>query len=457
MTSENWPDEFIRRMSGWLDAEAPAFFAALAKRDIGLRLNALRAAPAVLAARLPWETAPIPWCPEGRWLQIEDAAAGAHPYHTAGVYYMQDPSAMAAGVLLDPQPGEWVLDLAAAPGGKATHLAARMQNQGVLVANEVARNRAPVLAMNLERLGVTNALVTNETPERLAQRWPGYFDAVLVDAPCSGEGTFSRDSLAARDWSVAVVQGNARRQLAILEQAAALVRPGGRLLYGTCTFAPEEDEGVIAAFLATRGDFEVADLPALPGLHSGRPEWIDAPPELARVGRFWPHQGPGHGHFYALLRRRGTAPTDLPVIWEDCDVPGRVLRLYREGVGEALVEPPPEAGLTLTKDDQLYITPLSPPLRERLRVLRLGWWVGTLRHGQVNPNHALAMALVPDAARQTETLAVDDERLRAFLAGGFWPDDGPPGFVLVTVEGFPLGWGKRGGGRLRSRYPVHLR
>jgi 16S rRNA C967 or C1407 C5-methylase (RsmB/RsmF family) len=263
-------------MRTWLGEEADVFFAALTKRDVGLRLNPARSPLDDLRACIPWETQPIPWCPEGMWLQ-EEAPAGAHLYHTLGVYYMQDPSAMAAGVLLDPHPGEWVLDLAAAPGGKTTHIAARMRGEGVLVANEVVRRRASVLAMNVERIGVTNALIINETPERLSARWPGLFDAVLVDAPCSGEGTFSRDSQAIRDWSLDTVFGNARRQKQILEQTTPLVRCGGRLLYGTCTFAPEENEGVIAAFLAGHPDFEIVDLPQVPSLYPGRPEWVGAP------------------------------------------------------------------------------------------------------------------------------------------------------------------------------------
>ncbi len=443
-------------MRGWLGDDADAFFAALTKRDVGLRLNPARGPLDDLTARIPWETQPIPWCPEGLWLQ-EEAQAGAHLYHTLGVYYMQDPSAMAAAVLFDPQPGEWVLDLAAAPGGKTTHIAARMRGEGVLVANEVVRRRASVLAMNVERMGVTNALVVNETPERLAARWAGFFDAVLVDAPCSGEGTFSRDSQAIRDWSVDTVFGNSRRQKQILDQTAPLVRRGGRLLYGTCTFAPEENETVIAAFLAAHPDFEIVDLPQVPGLHPGRPEWVNAPDALRRAGRFWPHTGPGHGHFYALLRRQGEPPNGLPERWTGSAIPGRIWNLYQKTIGEALAAPVSDQGLLLTKTDDLYITPMDPKLWEGLHILRPGWWVASLRHNKVWPDHALALALRPEDARDVVNLAQDEPRLANYLRGGFWPDSDPAGYVLVTVDGFPVGWAKRGDGRLRSRYPVHLR
>ncbi|HQE92503.1 MAG TPA: RsmF rRNA methyltransferase first C-terminal domain-containing protein [Anaerolineae bacterium] len=454
--ADAWPSEFIRRMRSWLGDEADAFFTALAQRDVGLRLNPLRGPLEDLKARLPWETQPVPWCPEGVWLQ-EEAPAGAHLYHTLGVYYVQDPSAMAAGVLLDPHPGEWVLDLAAAPGGKTTHIATRMHGEGVLVANEVVRRRATVLAMNIERMGVTNALVINETPERLAARWAGLFDAVLVDAPCSGEGTFARDSQAIRDWSVDTVSGNARRQKQILDQTAPLVQRGGRLLYGTCTFAPEENESVIADFLTRHPDFAIADLPALPGLQPGHPEWVGAPDALQRAGRFWPHTGPGHGHFYALLRRQGEPPNDLPERWTGSAIPGRIWNLYQKTVGAALVMPVSDKGLLLTPTDDLYITPLEPKLWDGLHVLRPGWWVASLRHNKVWPDHALALALRPEDVRDIVNLAQDDPRLENYLQGGFWPDHGSPGYVLVAVDGFPVGWAKRGEGRLRSRYPLHLR
>jgi len=450
------PPGFAERFSRWLGDEAPAFFAALAGRDVGLRLNLLRGPLEALRARMPWKTQPVPWCPEGLRLQ-EEAHVGSHPYHAAGVFYVQDPSAMTAGVLLDPRPGEWVLDVAAAPGGKATHLAARMAGQGVLAANEVVGRRAAALADNLERMGVTNALVTQEHPDRLAERWESLFDALLVDAPCSGEGMFFHNPQALRDWSLAAVEGNARRQQMLLDQAAPLVRPGGRLLYSTCTFSPEENEGVVAEFLAHHPDFALVDLPPLPGLSPGRPEWIGAPEEIGRSGRLWPHRGPGHGHFYALLRRKGRARQYVPPRRFDTGMPGRVLNLYRQGLRQVLVQPPPEEGLLLAGNDELYVTPMDPALWTGLHVLRPGWRVAYLRHGEVEADHALAVALRPEQAQRSVNLEVDDPRVVQYLRGSPWPDDGPAGRVLVTVDGFPLGWARRGGGRLTSRYPIHLR
>jgi 16S rRNA C967 or C1407 C5-methylase (RsmB/RsmF family)/NOL1/NOP2/fmu family ribosome biogenesis protein len=462
---EQWPADFVARMSDWLGSDSEALFAAMAKRDIGIRLNPRRGVALNLAAMLPWATEPVPWCRDGLWLRAESipggalglGSVGAHPYHTAGVYYLQDPSAMAAAVLLNPQPGEWVLDLAAAPGSKATHLAALMANEGVLVANEVSRRRATVLAMNLERMGVTHALVTNAYPDRLADAWAGLFDAMLVDAPCSGEATFGDDAQALRSWSLATIREYAARQGRILDQAASLVRRGGRILYGTCTFSPEENEGVIARFLDEHPEFSLVELPDLPGMGPGRPELIKASPELRKAGRFWPHTGPGHGHFYALLRRQGDPPDDLPARWEGQEMPGRILHLYERALSTVLTRDPPRAGLFLTKDDQCYITPMEPELAMRVPLLRPGWWVASVRHGKVQPDHALAMALTPEEVRAHIRLSPDDPRIIHFLDGGSWMDSGASEQLLVTVDGFPLGWAKRDAQRLRSRYPVHLR
>lgn len=224
----------------------------------------------------------IPWAPSAFLMEGEEKP-GKHPYHRAGLYYLQDPSAMSPAELLAPQPGERVLDLAAAPGGKTTHLAALMQGRGLLVANEIKTKRVGHLAQNVERWGAGNVAVTNETPENLADHFGAYFDRVLVDAPCSGEGMFRKDMGARADWSLEMVQGCAARQGNILRVAGKLVKPGGFLLYSTCTFAPEENEGAIAGFLGEFLDFEVAVLPRYPGFIAGRPDWLGDAVEIGRA------------------------------------------------------------------------------------------------------------------------------------------------------------------------------
>ncbi|MCS7281875.1 MAG: RsmB/NOP family class I SAM-dependent RNA methyltransferase [Anaerolineae bacterium] len=442
------PSLFLQRMAGWLGPEFGPFLEALtASPTVGLRVNTLKISPQDFATRSPFPLEPVPWCPEGFVVTDREARPGTHPYHEAGLYYLQDPSAMAAGVLLDPQPGEWVLDLCAAPGGKTTHLAARMGNEGVLVANEIHPRRVLALAKNLDRLGVTCALVLNESPGRLAARWEGLFDRVLVDAPCSGEGMFMREPDAVRYWSPKAVEGCARRQRAILEDAARLVRPGGLLLYATCTFAPEENEGVVNRFLRAHPEFDLADAAVHPLFDRGRPEWVDdGDSRLKRAVRLWPHRGPGHGHFYALLRRADGPPPDRPRFYSGPRPPGRVRALFEAFWRENLTVSPPEEGLLL-QGDLLYQALLPPDLWEGLRVFRPGWPLGTVNR-EFRPTLALAMGTKPESVRSVHRLAADDPAVAAFLRGETIPAS-VSGWTLVTVEEFPLGWGRPARGGLR--------
>ncbi len=427
-------------MTAWLGPEFPPFLEAMsAPPDVGLRVNTQKISPENFLTRSPFPLRPVPWCPEGFVVTDPTARPGIHPYHEAGLYYLQDPAAMAAALLLDPRPEEWVLDFCAAPGGKTTHLAARMGNRGVLVANEIHPRRARVLAENLDRLGVTNALVVNEAPGRLAERWEGLFDRVLVDAPCSGEGMFGREEAAARDWSEEAVRGCARRQSAILEDAARTVRPGGLLLYATCTFAPEENEGVIARFLKAHPEFDPVELAPHPAFDSGHPEWVgETDPRLRRAVRLWPHRGPGRGHFYALLRRAGGEHPRRPRYTGR--LPGRVRALYEAFIRQTLRNAP-ETGL-IFRDGRVYQTVVPPDLWEGLRVFRPGWLLGQVEGTAFVPSRALAMALRPEDVLWAHRLEVDDPAVGAFLRGETIPGPDGVGWVLVTVEEFPLGWAR---------------
>ena len=270
---------------------------------------------------------PVLWEPDGLYYP-EWFRPGRLPWHEAGMYYIQEASAMAPAVLCDAQPGERVLDLCAAPGGKSTKLAASLQGRGLLVANEIHPERARVLSSNLERMGVRNALVTNESPQRLASRFPRFFDRIVVDAPCSGEGMFRKEEEALVQWSPENVRMCARRQMEILEEAASMLRPGGRLVYSTCTFSPEENEGVIFRFLMEHPDFSVVSIPDLPGIRAeewgfacGRPEWIPkedvetaeaqaCAEQIRGTIRLWPQLLEGEGHFAAVLRKGGRGQND---------------------------------------------------------------------------------------------------------------------------------------------------
>lgn len=458
--SDRLPTPFLERLQSLLNAEAmAAFLQAMAQPPtVGLRVNPLKISPQAFRQRVEWPLDPVPWCPEGFRLLDPDVRPGKHPYHAAGLYYIQEPSAMAPAALLAPQPGEWVLDLAAAPGGKTTHLAGRMAHQGLLVANDVQPRRLRELTHNLDRWGATNVLVVQALPGRLARVFGPRFHRVLVDAPCSGEGMFRKDPKSRSTWTPALVRRSAAMQLGILKAAARLVRPGGWLLYSTCTFEVEENEGVLTRFLETHRDFEPVPLPQYPGFEPGRPEALDppGPDTLRHAVRLWPHKVQGEGHFVALLQRtQGPEPEELPP-WRP-RVPAQARRLFQTFVQQNLTEPPVDDERLALIGAQLYALPLEIPQLPGLKIHRWGWWLGTVKRDRFEPAHSLALALQPHQVRQVLPLELDDPRLRAFFAGETWPDGGAEGWVLVTVEGFPLGWAQRSGGRIRSRAPKWLR
>ena len=258
----------------------------------------------------------VPWAENGYYYQAGDQP-GRHPFHAAGVYYIQEPSAMAPVELLGVQPGERVLDLCAAPGGKSTQIAAKLKGRGFLLCNEIHPARAKILSENIERMGVVNACVTNEAPARLAGFFPEYFDRVLVDAPCSGEGMFRKNDAACEEWSPENVHMCAERQDEILDCAAGMLCAGGRLVYSTCTFAPEEDEGSVSRFLRRHPEFRLMPVDIMEaekgrlGLKGcdGVPAYVEeAAPGLEGTLRMAPHRISGEGHFAAVLQKAGSLP-----------------------------------------------------------------------------------------------------------------------------------------------------
>jgi NOL1/NOP2/sun family putative RNA methylase len=433
--------------------------------NYGLRVNTLKLSVEDFRAICHYPLSPIPWCPSGFLIHKEtQASPGKHPQHAAGLYYLQEPSAMAAAELLGPQPGEHVLDLAAAPGGKATHLASLMHGQGILVANEMHPIRAWELAENLERWGAQNTAILNETPERLAEVLEGWFDRVLLDAPCSGEGMFRKSESARRDWAPQVVTSCAARQSAILTTAARFVRPGGRLAYSTCTFSPEENEAVIARFLKEQPDFHLAEAMTIPGGSPGREDWIPAELQKAlgreRLGslqqavRLWPHRLAGEGHFIAVLLRSGpTQPARHPPR-RPATVSKEAARLFRAFCEEYLSKEF-EAEQLVQIGSYLYYLPAGMPDLGTLKSLRPGLWLGTVKKGRFEPSHALAMALTKDQAH--EWVELDVNQTAAYLRGEPLQQSGTEGWVLPCIDGHPLGWGKCVKGVMKNFYPKGLR
>ena len=440
------PTAFLQRMQRMLGPEYPAFLRSYDRpRSVGLRFNPLKGAD---LPRLSFGLTPVPWAPHG-YFYDPATRPGLHPYHEAGVYYLQEPSAMAPAVLLDAQPGELVLDLCAASGGKSTQIAAALQGQGLLVCNEINPGRAKILARNIERMGITNALVLQETPQRIAAAFPHCFDRVLVDAPCSGEGMFRKEAAASADWSEATVAHCAARQQEILDAAAVLLKAGGRLVYSTCTFAPAENEGAIAAFLRRHPDFALeAPGEAARFFAPGNPDWAEGQdPTLAKTCRLWPHDLPCEGHFAAVLRYCGDAEN----AWQ----PVRSVQapaVWRAFADECLPDAP--EGVLISFGDTLYAAPPVLPQLEGLRVLRAGLELGQMRKGRFVPAHALALAS-RDAAACCR-LEPDDPRLAQYLEGQQIPADAR-GWTLVFAGTYSIGWAKGSGGVLKNHFPKGLR
>jgi NOL1/NOP2/sun family putative RNA methylase len=452
-------------MSRFLGDEYPTFAESLANSPVhGLRVNTLK-----LSAGEFQKVSPFPlgdkvvWCDSAYYLLPSASSPGLHPYHLAGLYYLQDPSAMSAVELLGPRPGERVLDLAAAPGGKTTHIASLMQGQGLLVSNEIKTKRLNHLVVNVERWGAINVVVTNETPERVADHFGAYFDRVLVDAPCSGEGMFRKDMGARLDWSEEMVAGCAVRQTNILRVAAHLVRPGGHLLYSTCTFAPEEDEAVMARFLQEHPDFEVEALPQLAGFMPGRPDWLSLTAEIAKKDtaandslrgavRLFPHRLNGEGHFACRLQRKDGPADALTFRWRPARIPMPEWQIWQAFREETLSVDFPSGRLRM-QGDRLYFVPEDVPDMKRLRVTIPGVWLGNFKKERFEPAHPLAVYLRPGQAHNVLALSADSRETATYLRGDSLPAEGRPGWTLITVDGWPLGWGKRVQGVVKNHFP----
>lgn len=426
------PEAFLLRMKHQLGEEYEEYLKSLERpRAVALRFNPLKGE----RPDLPFVGGKVPWEEMGCYYD-PTARPGLHVYHEAGVYYLQEASAMAPVVLLDPQPGERVCDLCAAPGGKTTQIAGRMGGEGFLLCNEINPKRAKILSRNIERMGVANALVTNEHPETLAARFPGFFQRVLVDAPCSGEGMFRKEEAAVTDWSPETVEMCARRQREILRSAARLVAPGGRLVYSTCTFAPEEDEGAVASFLEEHPEFT--------------PESVEAPwftPGKPGNYRMWPHKLLGEGHFAAVLRKEGGEEGEIsPMKGETLPKPWKE---FARSMGITLPD-----GKRVPFGSSLYWAPAELPELGGLKVLRPGLELGTVKKDRFEPAHALALWL--KSCENVQDYPPESREMAAYLHGEVVPSE-KKGWCLVTAGGYSIGWGKGDGQMLKNHYPKGLR
>lgn len=450
-----FPADFLVRESALLGERFEELYTyATPEPARGITVNGLRCTPERVAEQADFSVTASPFC-SSAFTTAPDWRPGRHPWHHAGVFYAQEPSASAPAALLDVQPGMRVADLCAAPGGKTSQLAAALQGQGVLVANEFVAARAEILRQNLERMGVTNALITNEDTARLAAAWPGRFDRVLVDAPCSGEGMFRKEPAAATQHDAALVAHCAELGAEILENAATLLAPGGILVYSTCTFAPQEDEAQIAAFLMRHPEFSLCDLS---DCGFGRPGEANRAPDgfaAERCRRIWPADG-GEGHFMAKLQKAADIETTPP----GRSKPARPAKIPPEWSMFAETYFPTLARHSIALAGEWVLLPPDGceafPVG-KLRLLRGGVLAGSVVKKRFQPAHALFMAYGPQCTNREE-LTRDDPRTAAWLRGEeIAAETAQNGWCAVCVDGFPLGGGKVSGGRIKNHYPKGLR
>ncbi len=454
------PQDFCDRMQPLLGDHWSAFTAAYdAPLRRGLRINTAKIDIQRFRQLFLHPLEPSPFAADSFYLDAEHKA-GSDPLHHAGAYYMQEPSAASAVTVLDPRPGERVLDLCAAPGGKSTQIATALDDSGLLWSNEYVASRARILAQNLERMGVRRAVVSNKDSGTLCEKLSGFFDAVLVDAPCSGEGMFRKEPQALTEWSLDNIRLCAARQQEILQNAAIAVRPGGRLVYSTCTFAPEENECVIAAFLANNPDFKLETIRVpwgSPGFSFEAVKAFTSTPscnaDLTGCRRIFPHQG-GEGHFIALLKRHETAPVgpaDLYPLPKSDPFAKETTALYTDCFTDT-----PQGDL-VTLGDQVRLLPPGLPDCTGLGVLAAGIAVAQVCKNRLEPCHGAFIAADGDSCRRLADFSPDNPHLLAFLNGQEIPFTGENGWTAVAVAGIPVGFGKVSGGRLKNRYPKGLR
>lgn len=447
------PVAFIKNMREILGEEGLAEYLDSFEKPkfTGLRVNTSKISVEEFLRISPFKLRRVPWTENGFYYTEEDSPTH-HPYYYAGLYYIQEPSAMAPAAVLPVERGERVLDLCAAPGGKATELGAKLNHTGLLVANDASASRTKALLKNLEVFGIPNLLVTSEMGDRLDRYFHEYFDKILIDAPCSGEGMFRKQAHMIPAWEKQGPEVFANMQREILRQAAELLKPGGTMLYSTCTFSKLENEGSIDGFLAEHPEFTLEEIPRQEGFCSGMPELVGSRFPLERCVRLFPHKIDGEGHFLALLKKAGEKIPGAP---EPAGRPGRIpaeLEAFLQDVSM-----PMEPSRIVVKDTKVFLMPEGVGRCPGLRFLRSGLYLGELLKKRFEPSQAFAMTLKKEEYASVIDLSAADDRVIRYLKGETLEiEDGessrPEGWQLVCVDGYPLGWGKLIRGTLRNKY-----
>ena len=475
------PALFVERMRLLLSDEWESFREEADRaRQYGLRVNTLKIDAEEFERIAPFRLTRIPWISNGYYYRKEDEPA-RHPYYAAGLYYLQEPSAMTPASRFPVEPGDRVLDLCAAPGGKSTEIASRLSGQGLLVANEINQARARALLHNMELWGAPNILITSEAPHRLAERFPEYFDKVMVDAPCSGEGMFRKNPAVMDSWREKGPDWFSAIQREIILSAADMLKPGGLLFYSTCTFAPEENEGVITHLLSQKPEMDLIPMDDYEGFSPGILSFGDAQyhKDCLMCRRIWPHRMAGEGHFMALLRKK----KDTAAREESTLPPSDRHHAAGFSRGRKRADKDDQEALSSLADflahvrgtgfrrdpeirgNKVCLAPEDSVCGGGLRFLRKGLYLGDLKKKRFEPAQAFALALKADQYDRTISFAPDDERLLSFLRGESirW-ETGPyserqeeKGWYLVLAGDYPVGWGRLVKGVLKNKIPAGWR
>lgn len=466
------PQSFLDSMKEILGEDYEAFLAGFdGQRQYGLRVNTLKMNLEEFERIAPFHLKKVPWISNGYFYEAEDVPA-KHPFYSAGLYYLQEPSAMTPASRLKVQPGERVLDLCAAPGGKATELGAALQGEGLLVANDINTARARALLRNLELFGISNSFVTNEPPHVLAERFPEFFHKIMVDAPCSGEGMFRKNPAVVDSWQEKGPEYFSKLQREIIVQVADMLLPGGMMFYSTCTFSPLENEKTITHLLKERSDMEVIPMEDYEGFAEGltsyRGEVFDESCRLCR--RIWPHKMSGEGHFMALLHKKNGVQQQVQqtvsqssIWWEKCKGLNKEQKAAAEDFFSHVNIAYDEKRIDV-RGDNLYYLPAPKYDGRGLHFLRNGLFMGEFKKKRFEPSQPFALALHAQDFDQVLDFPADDERLSRYLRGETLDvsdllagEKKRKGWQLVMVAGHPLGFGKLVNNNLKNKYPAGWR
>lgn len=452
------PSTYVDEMKRLLGEDMDAYEAALQQPfPQGLRINTTKISTEDFKKLAPFPVKSIPWIPNGFFYDEDTSRVSKHPYYFAGLYYLQEPSAMTPARTLPVAVGDRILDMCSAPGGKATELGARLKGEGFLIANDISAGRVKALLKNIELFGIANACILSEDPARLCEVYPEFFDKVLLDAPCSGEGMFRREPRMIKNWEYQGPDYYSKIQKGLIIQAAHMLKPGGMLLYSTCTFSIKENEEVIAHLLSNREDMELVPVEAYQGFTKGYTPGSDSFKKASydRCIRIFPHKMEGEGHFLALLHKKEKGKDDIvtfPVKSQEQSIVSPEVTSFLSKVRRSFTR-----GTFHQVQEKLYYIPEGCVLYKQLRYLRSGLYLGDVKKQRFEPSQALAMSLTREEYEDVISLTSEDVRTRKYLKGETidvtdLTDNQDKGWHLVCVDGYPLGWGKLNQGILKNKY-----